>query len=278
MLLGEYLERWLDQGAPSWSPNTLRQRRSAVRAWIAPGLGSVPLAELGTSKVREWQSSIASQTTPGNVNNVVAVLSAALGAAVSDGMIPLNPCHAVRRVRNGAPRRRRIDYRTAQRILPYLSGANRTRAALLLMAGLRPAEASALMWSDVHDDYLVIERTIQGGSIQPTKTGAVRTVPIQDDLRVELWIAPRVAKWVAPAPGGGAMNGHNYSRRVLAPAGRASGVRVTQYDFRHACATHMLIDLGIAPVLVASYLGHSPAVLLDIYSGAISPSHVRSVR
>lgn len=278
--LGDHLRAWLDQGEPSWSPNTVRQRRSAIRAWLEPGLGNVPMSELGTARIREYQAHLATQTTAGNTRNVMAVLSAALGAAVDDGLIPYNPCSSVRGVRAGAPRRRRVDYRTARRVLPYLSGANRLRAAIMLMAGLRPSEASALTWADVHEDYIVVERSIQQGAVHPTKTGAVRTCPIHDDLRVELSLADRGRPddWVAPAPAGGPVNVHNYSRRVLAPASRRAGIPLTQYDLRHACATHMLVDLGIPPVLVASYLGHGPGVLMDIYADAISPYRARSTR
>jgi integrase len=271
--LSEYIDSWFAGHGPTWSPTTIVQRRSACTAWIVPMIGSVPLAELGPAKVRAWRADLAGRTTPGNANAVVAVLSAAMGAAVTDGMLPYNPCSGMRRLRVPKGNQSRTAWRQARRLLPYLERReDRLRAALMLIAGLRPSEASALTWGDVMDDHLVIGKTIQGGVIQPTKTGVVRICPIFDELHVELSRVKRRSDsdWVAPSPNGAPMNTHNYSRRVFAPAARRAHVDVTQYGLRHAAATWMLVDLGIPPVLVASYLGHSPAILLGTYADALT--------
>lgn len=268
----DYLGSWFAGHGPTWSPKTVNQRRSACQAWIVPMIGSVPLAELGPARVREWRTDMAGRTTPGNANAVVAVLSAALGAAVNDGLLPYNPCAGMRRLRVPKATRERPEWREARRILPYFERPeDRLRAALMLMAGLRPSEASALTWGDVRDDHLLISSSMHGTVIQPTKTKIVRVCPIFEELRVELSIVNRRGDrdWVAPSPTGSAMNTHNYSVRFFAPAARRAGVKTTQYGLRHAAATWMLVDLGIPPVLVASYLGHSPEVLLRVYADAL---------
>jgi len=265
--LSVWLDKWMEAGTPSWSPTTVLQRTSALRKWVRPSIGSIPLADLGPERIREWHTWLAGSTSPTNANNVTAVLSAAMGAAVRDGLIPYNPCGALRRVRKGRPERRRPTWQEARRILPYLAGHDRLRAALMLYAGLRPGEASALTWGDVHDDRIVVAGSAQG----PTKTGVVRTIPLSREMAAELELVPRRSPGdlVAPSRKGVMVSSHNFQTRMLRPAARDAGVDAHQYDLRHACATHLLVDERVAPVLVASYLGHSPETLLRVYADAL---------
>jgi integrase len=265
--LSIWLDQWMESGRPSWSPTTVKQRESALRKWVRPSIGSIPLADLGPERVREWHTWLARSTSPTNANNVTAVLSAAMGAAARDGLIPYNPCGALRRVRKNRPARRRPPWQEARRVLPYLSGHDRVRAALMLYAGLRPGEASTLRWGDVHDDRIVVAGSAQG----PTKTGVVRSMPLPRELAAELELVTRGAPddLVAPSRTGVVMSTHNFQTRVMRPAARAAGVEVHQYDLRHACATHLLVDERVPPVLVASYLGHSPETLLRVYADSL---------
>lgn len=267
MTLSAWLDQWMESGTPTWSPTTVKQRTSALRKWVRPAIGSIALADLGPERVREWHTWLARSTGPTNANNVTAVLSAAMGAAARDGLIPYNPCGALRRVRRDRPAKRRPTWQEARRILPYLSGHERLRAALMLYAGLRPGEASTLTWGDVHDDRIVVSGSAQG----PTKTGVVRSIPMPRELVPELELVGRRApgELVAPSRTGVVVSTHNFQTRVMRPASQAAGVAAHQYDLRHACATHLLVDERIAPVLVASYLGHSPETLLRVYADAL---------
>jgi integrase len=48
------------------------------------------------------------------------------------------------------------------------------------------------------------------------------------------------------------------------------------YDLRHTCATHWLnADIDIK--IIADWLAHSPAVLLNTYAGVIKGSRERAV-
>lgn len=44
--------------------------------------------------------------------------------------------------------------------------------------------------------------------------------------------------------------------------------RIRLHDMRHTAAT-LLLQAGVAPVVVAGILGHSPAVLLSTYAHAL---------
>jgi integrase len=62
-----------------------------------------------------------------------------------------------------------------------------TLVCLLAYAGVRPSEALALRWGDVHTRTLLVERALgAGGAVRRTKTGQVRSVRLLAPLRDEL--------------------------------------------------------------------------------------------
>jgi integrase len=59
-----------------------------------------------------------------------------------------------------------------------------TLVCVLAYAGLRPSEALALRWGDIHARTLLVERALTAeGQVQRTKTGQVRSVRLLAPLR-----------------------------------------------------------------------------------------------
>ena len=62
-----------------------------------------------------------------------------------------------------------------------------TLVCVLAYAGVRPSEALALRWSDIHARTLLVERALTAeGEIKRTKTGQVRSVRLLAPLREDL--------------------------------------------------------------------------------------------
>lgn len=124
-------------------------------------------------------------------------------------------------------------------------------AALMHLAGLRVAEACGLQWHDVSGGWL----TVRG------KGGAVRTVPMRDDLRslMRRWrLACPSSVWVLPGP-----NGHLATQTV-----RGRVVRLTGHNphvGRHTAATELLSATGDLRI-VQEFLGHASPATTAIYS------------
>ena len=275
MTLEAWLTRWQDNYSVEWSPRTTTQRKSAVNAWITPTIGHIPLAELGRSRIIEWRADMAGKTTARNAQNVWAVLSAALGKATEEDLIPYNPCLGASKLRVQAgerSERRAFDMDDIEWLLGHIEDPiYRLRAALMALGGMRPAEAAGVMWSDVQEDRIIIARSVHDGRADHTKTMVKRHVPIFDRMRPYLDVTRR-GPWLTPGVRGGPANHRWWAKHHWSKALESTGCRVKPYELRHSCATWLLRAQGEDPVQVAFWMGHSTRILLDTYTHvAIEP-------
>ena len=191
------------------------------------------------------------------------MLSANLGAAVEDGLLPSNPCLQVKRYPTARPRPRALDPLQVESIRARMDKPrDRVLWALIAYAGLRTEEALALRWEDVRGHTLVIDRAFTHGEEKGTKTYQRRTVEILAPLRedLEAWRAVQgpTAGLVCPSRAGGFLNLSNWRARVFKPAAAAAVLEANPYDGRASYAS-LLIHAGRSPLAVAAALGHASA-------------------
>jgi integrase len=175
-------------------------------------------------------------------------------------VVPLAP-ETVEAVRDWMLRRRLVRDATFVSVLAY--------------AGLRPGEALALTWAQVRERTLLVEGAVSLGTIEGTKTGRRRTVPLLGPLAQDLaeWCLhagrPDSEALVFPGHDGGPWTltaYQNWRRRIYTPAARAVGVEHPRpYDLRHSFVS-LLIAEGHNVVEVARQAGHSPKMALDTYA------------
>ena len=201
------------------------------------------------------------------------VLSAALGVAVQDGLLPANPCLGIRRLPHAPAPARPLSPAESERLraeLPTLR--DQVLWGLMAYAGLRPEEALALRWGDV-GTTLHIHRAFTHGEQKDTKTGRARSVtvigPLADDLAAwrerSEWsehgdlVCPSLGRADRPADAarrGGFLHLGNWRNRAFIPATRRAGLAgVIPYNGRDTFAS-LLIYEGRPPILVAAALGH----------------------
>jgi integrase len=152
-----------------------------------------------------------------------------------------------------------------------------TLISVLAYAGLRPQEALALMWADVRERTLLIERAVSLGAEKDTKTTDHRTVrllgPLREDLlawRLRSGRPPETAL-VFPGPDGlwTTTTYDNWRKRALARALKAANIEnATPYTLRHSFASLVLHE-GRSVIYVARQLGHDARVTLTTYGHVI---------
>jgi len=238
-----------------------------------------------------------------------AVFYNALGYAVELGLLSSNP---VDRVQWRAPEvAEAIDRRVVanpQQVAALLDAlesmgprAGRMVAffGCIYYAGMRPAEAAKLRWSDCHlpaegwglanlaetdsragrhwtDDGTTHERR----GLKHRGRKETRPVPLPPAL-VELLLSHRERFGLAPdgrffcGLRGGPLAESTYDRwwklarvAALSPEQVASPPARRAYDLRHAAAS-LWLNAGVPPTEVARRLGHSVAVLLRVYANCI---------
>lgn len=303
--LNDFLDRWL-AGLNDVSGRTREDYENLCRRYLRAVLGGRRLDQLHSEMIREMLATLARPESEGGrglaprtVQYVHAVLRLALNQAVADGKLPRNPAVGKRMV-PGRIRREPSVLSAAQ--VNHLLDQTRDDPhhalwAVLLLTGVRPSEALALRWSDVHLDRREL-RVVR--KLRRPKNGATwvveecktersrRVVPLvalatealarhRDRQAVERVTATRYADldlvfadelgepWRADGV-------HKY--HWLPTLTRLDLPRVRLYDARHSCAT-MLLESGVPMRVVQEVLGHASMVLTaDTYSH-VSPAFKR---
>jgi integrase len=293
MPLGQYADRWLVAIAADLAPKTLHSYTETLDRHVRPTLGAVPLGALTRGQVKGLLSDKrAGGLGKNSVRIIRAVLSVMLNDAVEDGLLTTNPAAGIGRGRRKrgdsltqAERRQQIRPLSIEQLAAFLTTAakdTRRDATLFLTladAGLRPGEALALRWEDVHltGRSLRVSRALSAGHVKSTKTGETRDVDLTRRLVAALsqWQAEQEAEalagnrdpspWVFPE-GAEPLDAERAARRFRAILARVRLPRFRLYDLRHTFATHLLGD-GAPITYVAAQLGHAkPTTTLAFYA------------
>lgn len=274
LVLSVWLERWLRTHGMAWEPRTRRDRGDYIDRLIAPELGKMRLDRIGRPDVRDWRGRMVAQGSSAyTANRAVSILSAALGAAVDDDLIPANPCRGLKPLpREKVVRRRPAALSEVEAIRAAMSApADRAMVSLMAYAGLRPSEARALQWADVSTKTLVVRAAISGeGREKTTKTGSVRSVPILAPLRDDLETLERGETPLLGIP----VDHRNWTKRVWRPARDAAKSSATPYALRHTFAS-LQIAAGRNPWQVAALMGHAnPQMVIAVYGHLFSEAEL----
>lgn len=87
-----FAEDWL--AAQTFDESTREAVESRLRVHVYPTLGELELRVIRPSTVQAWLAGRQATCSPRYVRVMLANVSAVLGAAAEDGLIPRNPCQA----------------------------------------------------------------------------------------------------------------------------------------------------------------------------------------
>jgi integrase len=269
--LVEYLDVWWARESATWAKSTQSQRGQIIDKWITPYVGDVRLRDLGRERVKGWRQQIlADAAPPTQANHALAVLSAALGKAVEDGLLPANPCSGVRKMRVLVKRPKALLPADVERVrveMPTLRDV--CLLGLMAYAGLRPEEAFALTWDNTKEGILIIDCSFTYGELKQTKTERMRVVEVVSSLKADLdLLRPHVTTeddLVAPNERLGHIDLRNWRRRIWWPACRAADVKATPYDLRHTYVSLRFHEGATYPAVMAA-TGHSRATTTARYT------------
>ncbi len=301
--LGEYLVEWLEGAKPALRNNTVDSYERAIRNWISPRIGAVPLVavtpvtlqklygELGESGLMSGKGGLGARS----VKLAHTVLHLALQRAVTWGMIPYNPAAADLTL----PKEKKTELNvwSPEEALQFLTSTKDHPKyplwALFLGSGLRRSEALGMRWQDVDFDqgrlHVVQALVVESGllAINDPKTDTSSRVveverPIIDMLRVhrkaQLERQMASADWVVTdtiftGRNGGVLHPQNVRKAFETACAEAVVSRLTPHGLRHTFAT-LALAAGIHPKLVQEMLGHANmAITMDLYSHSTQTMH-----
>ncbi len=298
--VGELLARWFELVSTSWSPATVRHTRSVLRGQLVPHLGQVQLGDLNAERIDAFYATLRVQggqrgqpLAPGTIKRVHVVLHSALAQAMRWGWIWDNPADRAHRITAIAREPEPPTVEELTELLDHVRARDPAFHVLLVLAattGARRAQLLALRWCDINLELGKVAfcggwvEGEHGPVLTVTKTKRRHAVDL-DDTATRL-LGDHHARCRAAT--GGRLpdrNGFvfandtdgccawkpNWATKTFLRYQREVGLRAFRlHDLRHFMATQML-DLGIAPTVVARRLDHRRvSTTMDFYSHVIT--------
>jgi integrase len=277
-LTAEVLERFLRLCAPGLRQSSLTRYTRLLRRLAIPALGSVPVAQIDTARVRELFADLAQRgVARSTLIGLRVVLLRALEEARADGF-PVRAIEAKRlKISLGASCAREIIPITAaelKRLLEATSGADRVLYGLMGYSGLRISEAFGLRWVDV--DYkahtLSVAQAVVAGRIQKPKTaGSIAVLPMLPALEELLRQYQRFGPsnyhgLVFTTRAGTPQLADNFRARRWYPLLKRLGLpQRGLHAFRHGLP-RILFDAGVSADVIRRLLRHSSLAMTLRYS------------
>ncbi|MFE9018426.1 tyrosine-type recombinase/integrase [Streptomyces sp. NPDC007808] len=249
----QYAEKWLSTQVTGIT--TRESVESAIRGHAIPYLGSRPLGSFKPEHIRGWLSKLERAVPASSYRRVIYNnVSTILNAAVDDGHLPKNPCHA-QSVRPPAAGNGRVVPWTARRVFAVRAALrDRYRATVDLGAGsgLRQGEIFGLSEDEIDFDsgwlHIVNQvKVTKGGLVfAPPKRDKLRDVPMADhvahSLKQHIEAFPPVAvtlPWLR-------LDGPLVTRRLLFTRLDGTGA-VRRTDFNDREWKPALVAAGVIP-------------------------------
>lgn len=268
-----YFKKWLTTYVkPNCKYSTGHGYELILKRYLLPVLGDLRLDQLTghhvTTLFTGLQQSGKSRQT---LRNIIGPLREGLNHAVSDGLIPANPCLILQRHFKRAKRSQfKITPLTAKETTVLLAQAKLVdpilcaAVALGVRAGLRAGEVLGLQWGDVNpkEKTALIRHAIVRAKATTPKNHQIRTV----DLTTQ------VVQALAAVPRGNSneqvirLSMSGLGKKFQALLLDADLPRIRFHDLRHSYASQ-LIQAGAHIKYIQGQLGHSSIkVTLDVYS------------
>jgi integrase len=202
--MAELLARWLEFLEPRRAPSTLLGYRRKIEGYVLPAIGNVRAAKLRAVELDALYGAMLRQgLAPATVRQVHAIISAALGQAVTWDWLAVNPAAKASAPRAPLPERGALPLADLKALgneaeeAEGQGGVLPTAIALGALTGCRRGELCALRWSDIAGGKVIVRRSLTvtpGHTAEgPTKTGKSKHL-VLDVVALEVLGRRRVAQ------------------------------------------------------------------------------------
>jgi len=273
----EWSQVWLATKA-HLRPRTREKYESALRVWVIPRWGRVPLSAITHADLVQWIAEIHTDRSPAHTRHTLTVMSQILKLAVRDGRLTRNVADGVAKPRLARPVQRFLSNDEVARLAREMPEPYDLMVVLLAFTGLRFGEVAGLQVGDVDlargrvtVNWSVTELARGGLHRDAPKTYRRRAVPIPAFLVARLGAYIEGRPDDAPlftARKGGPLRNSNFRHYFFDPAVQRAGLApLTPHNLRDTAAS-LAVASGANGIHVQRMLGHASASMtLDVYSG-----------
>jgi integrase len=283
--VSEVARQWLDSSRATVKATTMAKHESAWNFRVQPRWGAVAIGDVRPPAIKAWVAELhASGVGAASIESALDILRGALGSALDDRALVVNPAAGVKSPRRKLSRR---GYLTIPQVEAVASEVMIVRpeyatvVGFLAYTGLRWGEMAALRV----DSFDMLRRRVQVTEAVAEVRGKLvwgtpkdherRSVPFPAFLAqplAELMEGKRRSDLVFTGAKGAVLAVSRFRPRVFVPAvSRAKEAdptfpTITPHDLRHTAAS-LAVSSGANVKAVQTMLGHASAVLtLDTYS------------
>jgi integrase len=302
------LTRWeRDWAATNLAAKTVERYQQLIRYQIVPRIGQMPVQKLKPAHLQELYGTLLksgavdggplAQRTVGHVHRL---LRRAYGHAVTWGIVSTNPVAAVSPPRVPDTEIEIVGDDDIRRVLKNLRSRDQQLhmiAFLALATGMRRGELLALRWSDIEDDRVRVERSLEqtrgGLKFKAPKTKRSRrsvTIPAevatelraykitQQEFRLSLGIGRLSPVDLLFSHVDGSPRKPNDLSRDWLVATAVVGRPINLHALRHTHVSH-LIAAGVDILTISRRVGHAkPTTTLNVYGHLIPNSDDRATQ
>jgi integrase len=287
--LHTFMESWLVIKQTSLRPSTHYQYTLTCQRYIYPTLGPLKLAEVRPELIQNLYTDILKDGAgPRTVEVVHSVLHNAMAQAVKLGILARNPTDATTPPRVETKEMKFYDETQVGELqLAAMNSRNAAIYHLAIATGMRMSELLGLKWSDLdwQKKTLYVQRQLKrafqnGDYFAPPKTKNGRRAITLGDTTIakmrEHWQRQNIERAVAgrrwqendlifPSSIGTPKNQSGLYREFEDFLKKVGLPKIRFHDLRHTAAS-LLLNHGIAPIIVSRRLGHyKVSMTLDIY-------------
>lgn len=279
LTVAAFLDDWLEAQRQRIRPRTHESYTAAVRLYIVPSIGNVPIARLQPEHVARMVSDLTARgsLSPTTVRYAYSVIRTALGQAMRQGKVVRNVATLTDPPRKHGQELHPLTREQVRTLLDGIRGdALEALYVTALGTGLRQGELLALRWQDIDLEAgtLTVRHSLQRFTrelAEPKTDRSRRTLHLPPRVTAAL-AAHRERQAVVPMSGlvfataaGDPLHSVNVTRSLQRTLRRLGLPHRRFHDLRHTFAT-LAIEAGEDIATVSRALGHSSvAITADTY-------------
>lgn len=255
--LADLFAQFLTDAHRRLKPKTVSRYQSDTDAFQT-ACGPLPARSLTHKHIRSWLNTLKGSSTTKAI--ALRSLSAALGWAVREDIIPANPATKVPKPKSRSRSAEvMISPADHQKLLAVASDRFKEVLTVLQATGCRPGEIAQFTAHNFHPD----QKAVVISEHKTDKSGRQRVVYLPDGV-VELLKRKVAAHPTGPifrTQRGNAWSGRSITGAML-KLKRKAGVTSIAYGYRHTFVTDALAG-GVPTAVVASLVGHTGTSVID---------------
>lgn len=285
ILVKDYMPAWL-KSRVDYRANSSQQRHESIKNHIIPAFADKEIGSITRTEVQAFVTGLVEEgKAPATVRSIYETFSAALGAAVDDGLIESSPCTRIKLPPKKKAEHTILDLAQAHRLCRQMKGHwLEPIVKLALATGMRKSELIALEWSDIdfvrgvitvrHNvAYVPRLKFVPGPPKTKTSERVISlTKFIKEELKTHLesqmttrdvWAKNDL---VFPNDKGNYRLPYMLNDALDEMIALAGVPRITFHELRHS-AVSILLALNVNIKVIQELLGHSSIVItLDLYA------------